>query len=128
LYVDNVSNNFGKQGQDLADKTADKVQSGIRTAQDVANRGVDKLSEGIDSVRRNTGPALAKTTDKAQSVANQAVDSFNNASKKMRATVADVGDSVVTYAQDNPVKAILISAAVGAIIATAVTTLSRTRD
>jgi ElaB/YqjD/DUF883 family membrane-anchored ribosome-binding protein len=126
--MDNVPNNFGKQGQDLADKTADKVQSGIRSAQDVANRGADKLSEGIDSVRRNTGPTLAKTADKAQSVANQAMDSFNDASQKVRATAADIGDSVLTYTQDNPVKAILISAAVGAIIATAVTTLVRTRD
>jgi ElaB/YqjD/DUF883 family membrane-anchored ribosome-binding protein len=126
--MDNVSNNLGKQGQDLADRTADKVQSGIRSAQDVANRGAEKLSEGIDSVRRNTGPALAKTADKTQSVANQAMDTFNNASQKVRATAADIGDSVLTYTQDNPVKAILISAAVGAIIATAVTSLSRIRD
>jgi ElaB/YqjD/DUF883 family membrane-anchored ribosome-binding protein len=90
-----VDNNFGKQGQDLADKTADKVQSGIRSAQEVANRGADKLSEGIDSVRRNTGPTLAETADKAQSVANQAMESLNNASQKVRATVADIGDSVL---------------------------------
>jgi ElaB/YqjD/DUF883 family membrane-anchored ribosome-binding protein len=56
------------------------------------------------------------------------MDSLNDASQKVRATVADIGDSVLTYTQDNPVKAILISAAVGAIIATAATTLIRTRD
>jgi ElaB/YqjD/DUF883 family membrane-anchored ribosome-binding protein len=126
--VDNVSNNFGKQGQDLADKAADKVQSGIRTAQGIANRGADKLSEGVDSVRRSTGPALADATDRAQSGAKQAMDSLNNASKKVRATVADVGDTVVTYTQGNPIKALLISAAVGAIVATAVATLSRSQD
>ena len=126
--MDNLSNNFGKQGQELADKTADKVQSGIRTAQDAAKRGADRLSEGVENARRNAGPTLAKTTDQVQSVANQAMDSLNSASKRVRATVADVGDSVVTYAQDNPVKAILIAAAVGAIIATAVTTLSRSQD
>jgi ElaB/YqjD/DUF883 family membrane-anchored ribosome-binding protein len=126
--MDNISKNFGKQGQDLVDKTADKVQNGIRTAQDAANRGADKLSEGVDSVRRNTGRTLENTADKARSAANQAMDSLDGASKTMRATIADVGDSVLTYTQDNPVKAILISAAVGAIIATAVTTLSRARD
>ena len=123
--MDNVSNNFGKPGQDMANNTADKVQSGIRSAQDAANRGADKLSEGVDSVRRNAGPTIAKTVDKAQSVATQAMDYLNSASAKVRATVADVGDSLVTYTQDNPVKAILISAAVGAVIATAVTTLTR---
>jgi ElaB/YqjD/DUF883 family membrane-anchored ribosome-binding protein len=46
----------------------------------------------------------------------------------VRATVADAGDSVVTYTQGNPFKAILISAAVGAVIASVVTTLSRSQD
>jgi ElaB/YqjD/DUF883 family membrane-anchored ribosome-binding protein len=56
------------------------------------------------------------------------MDSLSTASKRVRSTVADVGDSMVTYAQDNPLKSILIAAAVGAVIATAVATLSRSQD
>jgi ElaB/YqjD/DUF883 family membrane-anchored ribosome-binding protein len=104
------------------------VDNVFRTAQDAAKRGADKLSEGVEYARRNTGPTLAKTTAQVQSVATEAMDSLSTASKRVRATVADVGDSVVTYAQDNPLKSILIAAAVGAIIATAVTTLSRSED
>jgi ElaB/YqjD/DUF883 family membrane-anchored ribosome-binding protein len=88
-------NNFGKHGQEIADKTADKLQSGIRNAKDTANRAGDKLSESVE---------------------------------KVRATASDVGDSVVSYTRDNPVTTILISAAVGALIATVVSALLPSRD
>ena len=88
-------NNFGKHGQEFADKTADKLQSGIRNAKDTANRAGDKLSESVE---------------------------------KVRATASDVGDSVVSYTRDNPVTSILISAAVGALIATVVSALLPSRD
>ena len=88
-------NNFGKHGQEFADKTADKLQSGIRNAKDTANRAGDKLSESVE---------------------------------KVRATASDVGDSVVSYTRDNPVTSILISAAVGALIATIVSAVLPSRD
>jgi ElaB/YqjD/DUF883 family membrane-anchored ribosome-binding protein len=56
---------------------------------------------------------------------SQTVDSLSAAGKKVRSTVSDVGDSVVTYTKDNPVKAIVISAAAGALIATLVHALNR---
>jgi ElaB/YqjD/DUF883 family membrane-anchored ribosome-binding protein len=88
-------NNCGKHGQEFADKTADKLQSGIRNAKDTANRAGDKLSESVE---------------------------------KVRATASDIGDSVVSHTRDNPVTTILISAAVGALIATVVSTLLPSRD
>ena len=99
-------NNFGKHGQEFADKTADKLQSGIRNAKDTANRAGDTLSEA----------------------AGQAMDSLNTATQKVRATASDVGDSVVSYTRDNPVTTILISAAVGALIATIVSAVLPSRD
>ena len=116
------NNNFGKQTQDLADKAAEKVQSGIRTAKDSANQVADRLSDTVEGARSGVGRAA----DQAQSVANQTLDSLGSATKKVQATVADVGQSVISYTQDNPVKAILISATVGILIGALATTLNRT--
>jgi ElaB/YqjD/DUF883 family membrane-anchored ribosome-binding protein len=116
------NNNFGKQTQDLADKAAEKVQSGIRTAKDSANQVADRLSDTVEGARSGVG----KAADQAQSVANQTLDSLGSATKKVQATVADVGQSVISYTQDNPVKAILISATVGILIGALATTLNRT--
>jgi ElaB/YqjD/DUF883 family membrane-anchored ribosome-binding protein len=122
------NNNFGKQTQDLADKAAEKVQSGIRTAQDTTNQVADRLSDTIEAARSSAGPRIAKAADRVQSVANQTIESFGAATRKVRATAADVGDSVISYTRDNPVKAILISAAVGALIGALATTLPRSSD
>jgi ElaB/YqjD/DUF883 family membrane-anchored ribosome-binding protein len=119
--------NFGKRGQEFADETADKLQSGIRNAKDTANRAGDKLSESVENVR-SSGQFIGKAADKAQAAASQAMDSLNAANQTVRATASDVGDSVVSYTRDNPVTTILISAAVGALIATVVSALLPSRD
>ena len=120
--------NFGKHGQEFADKTADKLQSAIRNAKDSANGASDKLSESVENVRRSAGQFIGKAADQAQAAARQAMDSLNAATQKVRATASDVGDSVVSYTRDNPATTILISAAVGALIATVVSTLLPSRD
>jgi ElaB/YqjD/DUF883 family membrane-anchored ribosome-binding protein len=120
------NSNFGKQTQDLADKAAEKVQSGIRTAKDSANQVADKLSNTVEDARSGVAPMIGKAADRAQSVANQTIDSLGSVTKKVQATVGDVGQSVISYTQDNPVKAILISATVGILIGALATTLNRT--
>jgi ElaB/YqjD/DUF883 family membrane-anchored ribosome-binding protein len=113
--MDTVSTpgNFAKQAQDLADKAADKVQSGINNAKDRGSQAADRLSDRVESARGSVG----RTADQAETMFTQTIDSLTAAGKKVRSTVSDVGDSVVTYTKDNPVKAILISVAAGALIA-----------
>jgi ElaB/YqjD/DUF883 family membrane-anchored ribosome-binding protein len=118
-------NNLAKQGQDLADKAADKIQSGIRNVKDTGSQAADRLSDKVESVRSSAGPVLGKAANQTESLLSQTVDSLSAAGKKVRSTVSDVGDSVVTYTKDNPVKAIFISAAAGALIAAVVHALNR---
>ena len=72
-------------------------------------------------------PLIARAADRVQSIASQAIDSMTSATKQVRDTVTDVSDGVVSYTQDNPFKAILISAAVGALAATVVSALIPSR-
>jgi ElaB/YqjD/DUF883 family membrane-anchored ribosome-binding protein len=88
----------------------------------------DSLSNKVESVRSSTETFIEKAADQAQFVANQAIDSVSGATKQVRATMSDVADGLAAYTQDNPVQAILISAAVGALLASAVTALIRSRD
>ena len=120
--------NVAKHGQELADKAADKIQSGIKTVKDGGLQAADRVSDKLDSVRSSAGPAIARAADHAGSIFGQTIDSLSAAGKRARSGVADVGDRVVTYAKDNPVQAILISAAAGALIAALVRALMPARD
>lgn len=72
-------------------------------------------------------PLIARASDRVQSIANQAVDSMTAATKQVRDSLSDMSDGVVSYTQDNPFKAILIAAAVGALAATAVSAMIPSR-
>lgn len=120
--------NLAKQGQDIADRAADKIQSGIRSAKEIGTLAVDRLSDKVESARSSTGPVLGKVADQAESVWGSTVDSLSATGIRVRSTVSELGESVVTYTKDNPVKAILISAAAGALIAAVVRALRPSRD
>jgi ElaB/YqjD/DUF883 family membrane-anchored ribosome-binding protein len=116
-----TSDTFASKGQDLADKTADKVQSGIRTVKEATINAADQAASKVESARSAVAPVLGRATEQVHVLANQTKDTLNAAGSKVRATVADVGDSIVCYAQDNPVKTILLSVAVGAALGALVT-------
>ena len=96
--MENVSSpgEFLEQGESVADKTATTLQNGIDSA-------ASTLSETVESVRAQINPIVGKVGSAAQ----QAWD----------ATVA-MSDSVVTYTRQNPVKALAIAVASGALLST----------
>jgi ElaB/YqjD/DUF883 family membrane-anchored ribosome-binding protein len=93
-----ATNNFGKTAQALADKAADKVQSGIRGAQDFQSMG----KQGLDSITKMAGRA--------------------------RDAASNTSDSMISYTKKNPVQALAIAAASGALLYALVKALRSSRD
>jgi ElaB/YqjD/DUF883 family membrane-anchored ribosome-binding protein len=117
-------NDISSKGQAFADKAADKVQNGIRSAQQGANSAASSASNKVESMRSATGPAIDSASDTAQSIFRQAIDAVSDATRKAQDLAADTQDSVVTYTRQKPVKALLIAAAAGAVLVTLVRALS----
>jgi ElaB/YqjD/DUF883 family membrane-anchored ribosome-binding protein len=105
-----TSNDLAKQGQELADNTADKVNGGIRDARQTAA----KLGEAA--------------ADQAQTLLGRGIDSARATAQQVRDSATQASESLVTYTKENPVKAILIAAASGALLVTLFKALSRFRD
>jgi len=80
--VNTTSNDFAKQGQDFADKTADKVQSGIRDARQTATKVGDKLSSEVEGGRSQSGPSIRNAVDQAQTIVGQGMDSAKGAAQQ----------------------------------------------
>lgn len=105
-----TSNDLAKQGHDFVDKAADKVNNGISSARQTAS----KLSE---TAADQAGTFLGRGIDSARATVQQVRDSATQAS-----------ETLVTYTKENPVKAILIAAASGALLLTLFNALARSRD
>jgi ElaB/YqjD/DUF883 family membrane-anchored ribosome-binding protein len=123
-----TNNTFGKQGQAVADKAADKVQAGIREAQQTARAASATLSNKVDELRSDTGPMIGEAAGQAQNMLKQGLNAVGDATQAVRDTASDATDSVISYTKENPVKALLIAAVAGALLVTIVNALSPSRE
>jgi ElaB/YqjD/DUF883 family membrane-anchored ribosome-binding protein len=123
-----VTSSFAKTGQALADKAADKAHSGLRVAQDTAKDAGELLSSTLQDVRSEAGSAVSRGSRQAQSMGKQRLDAITDAAIEARHVASNASDAIVAYTKKNPVKALAIAAASGAVLYAAFKALSASRD
>ena len=104
--------------------TAVKVQSGARAVKQAGHQAADKIANTAEGAQKGWSSAI----DQLQSAGSQARGALSTATRTVRSSVSDVGASVVSYTRDNPVKALLTAAAIGAVIGGVTATLVKYRD
>jgi ElaB/YqjD/DUF883 family membrane-anchored ribosome-binding protein len=128
LMENSVSSNFAATGQALADKAADRTQSGIRMAQDTAKEAGNILSSKLEDVRSDAGTAVKKGARRVQSASKQGLDAITDMAGQARDVASNATDSIVAYTKKNPVKALAIAAASGAVLYGMIKALSPSRE
>ncbi len=118
------STDFANKGQALADKAADNFQGGIRDAKQGVNSAAASASNKVESVRSGVGPALDKASERAQGLLSQGLDAVSDATRRAQDFASYTQDSIVSYTREKPVKALLIAAAAGAVLATLIRAIS----
>lgn len=97
----------------LIDSAKQTAENAIRSTQQTADEKLDQLADKVDSVR-SPGPAISRIATDADLLRQRSADALRNASFQMRESALRAGDNTVAYIRDEPVKAVLIAAAVGA--------------
>ncbi len=123
-----ATGSFAKTTQALADKAADKAQSGMRAAQDTAKSAGNILSSQLEDVRSQAGTVVSRGSKRAQSMGKQGFDAITDMASQAREAASNASDSIVAYTKQNPVKALAIAAASGALLYAAIKTLSASRE
>lgn len=111
-----------------ADQAADALKDGVRTARQGLSQAESSAIGKVDQLRDNATPALEAASAKAQEVAQKGMDALADASRQLRERALDASDAVVAYAKDEPVKALLIAAAVGALVMGLLSMMVRSDD
>jgi ElaB/YqjD/DUF883 family membrane-anchored ribosome-binding protein len=96
---DSVTSSFAKTAQALAEKAADKAKSGT-----------------------HAGSKLV------QSASRQGLDAITEMAGQARDVASSASDSIVTYTKKNPIKALAIAAASGALLYAAIKAMLPSRD
>ena len=116
------------QSQDMADSAASKAQASIRNTQRAADAALDRLSSGIEDVREQAAPLIGRVSSQAEAAARRGMEAVRDTSQMLRERAMRASDTAVGYVKDEPVKAMLIAAATGALLMGLVALLSRNRD
>ncbi len=119
---------ISQQGQDIADGAAGSAQGAIRSTQRAADETLDRLSDKVEEARSQSGALLNKVTSQAEAAARRGMDAVRDSSQQLRDRAMQVSDSTVAYVKDEPIKAMLIAAATGALLMGLITMMARSRD
>ena len=88
----------------------------------------NKSLEQTKNLADQAVPLLNRATEQASALAQRGVDSVLDASHQLRDKALRASDSTLNYVKDEPVKAILIAAAIGAALMALISVASRSRD
>jgi ElaB/YqjD/DUF883 family membrane-anchored ribosome-binding protein len=117
-----------QQVQDMGDSAANAAQGAIRSTQRATDQALDRLSDTVDEVRSKAGPMLNKVTSQAEAAARRGMEAVRDTSQQLRERALQAQDMTVAYVKDEPIKAMLIAAATGAVLMGLISMLSRSRD
>ena len=120
-----TSTPLGQQGQDMADKAAGTAQSAIGSTQRAADSALNTLSSKVDDLKNQAAPMINKVSTQAQAAAQRGIEAVRDTSQQLRERAMRASDSAVGYVKDEPIKAMLIAAATGAVLMGLVALMSR---
>ena len=131
-----VAQQAKEAGDKATDKAADTAHAGLQSAQHTANKTVDRFTENfgdkgsdkVDEAKGGVAPWLDRAENESGKLLQQGREMVNDASQKVRESAAQASDKAVGYTKDEPVKALLIAAGVGALLMGMLTMMARSRD
>jgi ElaB/YqjD/DUF883 family membrane-anchored ribosome-binding protein len=86
-----------------------------------AKEALDQAEGKIRELRGNVDPMVDKLADTAQKLARQSMDMANEAKHKAEESMARYAGMTTKYVSEQPMRSVLIAAAVGAAVALLVT-------
>lgn len=112
----------------VVDKSAEAAQEALSNSRRAANRTFDGLSNRVDSVQEVAAPAVQHAVERTQQVSHQAMDLVRNGAQQLRDQAQHARDASVVYVRQEPIKSVVIAAAVGAGLMAIASLLMRSRQ
>lgn len=112
----------------VIDETADQADRAMRNTHRAAHDALDSLSQAVNDARNNVSPAIQRLTAQAEALARRSVDAMRDSSVQLRNQADRVSTHTMNYIRDEPAKAVLIAAVVGAAVVALASLASRSRD
>jgi ElaB/YqjD/DUF883 family membrane-anchored ribosome-binding protein len=112
--MNNPISSAADKTESLVDSAAQTAEQAIRSTQRSAGEKLNQLASTVETVRAQAAPAINKIANDADVLRQRSVDALRDASFQLRESAMRATDKSVAFIRDEPVKAVLIAAAIGA--------------
>jgi ElaB/YqjD/DUF883 family membrane-anchored ribosome-binding protein len=123
--VNNPVKTLGDDVSQLAHEAASGAERSFRSTQRAAQEGMDRMADELDDARVHSNSALHRLTREAESLSHRSMDAVREGSHQLRERSTHARDATTSYIQHEPVKSMLMAAAVGAALMGLVALFSR---
>jgi ElaB/YqjD/DUF883 family membrane-anchored ribosome-binding protein len=115
-------NNSGTQSaRSTRDEALQATVQATELTRSYAKEALDQAEDKIRELRGSVDPMVDKLADTAQKLARQSMDMATEAKHKAQESLARYTDVTTKYVSEQPLRSVLIAAAVGAAVALLVT-------
>ncbi len=106
---------------------AKNATSALDSTRDFANRTLDKAEANVSDLRGAVDPLVDMLTTKAQRLGRQSMDLAAEAKDKAQQSLSRYANATTQYVSEQPLRSVVIAAAVGAAVALLISA-ARRRD
>jgi len=101
----------------LSEQMLQGAEHAVAASRSLANNTLDQAESKVRQLRGSIDPMVDKLATQAQKLARQSMDMAAEASERAQRSMHRYADATTRYVANEPVKAVLIAAAVGAAVA-----------
>lgn len=101
---------------ELAQRSADKADRVVAATESVVNATADAVNDGLEQLRDSGTSALTGVAAQTDALTRKGVESALRAAAALREKAQVTGDRTVGYIREQPVKAVVMAAAVGVLL------------
>jgi ElaB/YqjD/DUF883 family membrane-anchored ribosome-binding protein len=105
-----------EHGSGFADAVARSAERVVQSTQRGANEALDSLSSAVEDARRKSGPMLDEAGDRIAGLADQGAEALRGTTYAVRERARHASDATLDYIRNEPLRAVLIAAATGAVL------------
>lgn len=111
----------------LAQDTLEGAGNAVQATRAFANESLDQAESRVRHLRREIDPGIDELAARAQDLATRGINYCADTTARARRQLGQAAEATSRYVAEQPGKSLLIAAAAGAALATAVVYASRAR-
>ena len=113
----NIARDVAPAIRKASDEALQSAGKFVDTTREQANSALDKAESKVRELRGSIDPMVEMLASKAQNLARQSLDMASEAKERAEKSLRQAADATTRYVSEQPMRSVLIAAAVGAAVA-----------